>query len=211
MNTHGIPAQPRQLADGKELKAIILPLEKYAKNPLMYLDLCGSGKAAKDGDGNWRLWFPGKDEQLELDRFTLKAYPKGCNDGIVIPFKEGDRIYLQEEWHENDEGFVTLSEWAKTADRDDASEWQPAETMPQEAARQWYEVMGVRVEQMNEIDSQTAHNARLSDIALAPDTNIEADGEVWANIFMRWDDAYSDHFWQDDRWVVVLSVEAIAG
>jgi hypothetical protein len=188
MNTHGIPAQPQQLAAGKELKEIILPLGKYAKKPLPYLDLCGSGKAARDGDGDWRLWFPGKDEQL--DQFTLKAYPKGCNDGIVIPFKEGDRIYLQEEWHENDEGLAALSEWAKTASRDDASEWQPAETMPKEAARQWYEVMGVRVEQMTqvgEIDS--------------------SDYGLWRE---RWNAAYPEQLWDGDRWVVVLDVEAVA-
>jgi hypothetical protein len=224
MNTHGIPAQPQQLAAGKELKEIILPLEKYAKTPLPYLDLCGSGKAAKDGDGNWRLWFPGKDEQLELDRFTLKAYPKGCNDGIVIPFKEGDRIYLQEEWCDlreyfsRKDAFTLKSELKENCHNqagvdalEMASLWQPAHTMPPEAAQHWYTVTEVRVVQMDEIDSELCHKAGLSDVALAPDTDIDTVGRVWAGIFMCWNKGNSEHFWQDDRWVVVLSVEAIAG
>jgi hypothetical protein len=100
MNTHGIPAAVWQLQAAKEgqLKAIVLPLEKYVEKPLRDLDLLGQGKAAKDGDGDWILWFPGEDRQEVLDKITLDFYPKGLKEGIIIPFKDGDRIFLQEEW-----------------------------------------------------------------------------------------------------------------
>jgi hypothetical protein len=213
MNTHGIPAQPQQLADGKELKAIILPLEKYAKNPLIYIDLCGSGKAAKDGDGNWRLWFPGKDEQLELDRFTLKAYPKGCNDGIVIPFKEGDRIYLQEEWGRvfGSDGLGT----ANTAYYDTVKDIQyardlfPAHIMPVEAAQHWFDVTGVRVCQINDLELVDIANAGLNDAFLQKGATGDA---IWESVEIaagRWNAVYPEYPWDIDRWVVVLSVEAV--
>jgi hypothetical protein len=186
MKIHGIPAQSWQLEAAKDLKAIILPLT--------------GGWVSGDPRG----WLP------------IEALGSG--------FEVGDRIYLQEEWCDlreyfsRKDAFTLKSELKENCHNqagvdalEMASLWQPAHTMPPEAAQHWYTVTEVRVVQMDEIDSELCHKAGLSDVALAPDTDIDTVGRVWAGIFMCWNKGNSEHFWQDDRWVVVLSVEAIAG
>jgi hypothetical protein len=203
MNTHGIPAAVWQLQAAKEgqLKAIVLPLEKYVEKPLRDLDLLGQGKAAKDGDGDWILWFLGEDRQEVLDKITLDFYPKGLKEGIIIPFKDGDRIFLQEEWDyflDKLEGELCYP--LKRTSPMYPCGWQPAEAMPPEAAQYWYEVKKVRVMQAKDVAilSTSFSSGHSSPILIL---------EEWTKY---WNAAYPEQVWNDDRWVVVLDVEAIA-
>jgi hypothetical protein len=175
MNTHGIPAAPWQLQAAAEerLKAIVLPLT-----------------------GGWVSGDPSTWPPIEA---------------LGSGYEVGNRLYLQEEWgvgfednalEDYDYKFHLLSK--QTHPRAEKIWcWQPAETMPPEAAQHWFEVTGVRVAwlaQLGEIDvegimGQPPHSTESSNYGL------------WRE---RWNAAHPEYPWADDRYVALLNVKAIA-
>jgi hypothetical protein len=211
MTNHRITSQPWQLKAAAEgtLGTIILPFGQYCEDQRSIVEDCRSGKACRDGDGNWIFWCPGNNAELEY--LTLKNYPMGSGKGFRIPFKEGDRIYLAEEWVKapwgNDNGKITGYIYFTKSRVPEAEHigWQPAETMPEEAAQHWFELGDVRVVQMSAIDRHLCDRAALTDIP----SDLPCGVEEWASILMRWNAAHPDYFWDSDRWVIVLDLNII--
>jgi hypothetical protein len=188
MKNHGIVGQPWQLK-GDKLTVIMLSL---------------AGTIAKSGSDYH--WMDGKSYCVS----PIK--PDGSLDEI---FKVGDRIYLQEEWCDlreyfpRKDAFTLKSELKENCHNqagfdalEMASLWQPAYTMPPEAAQYWYTVTGVRVTQMDDISLKEMRDSSLFNPLT--DDLFDFSGTVKT----RWNAAYPEHLWDTDRWVVVLSVKA---
>jgi hypothetical protein len=205
---HRIIATPKQIAAAQatRLKCFVLPLDLYLDTK--DLALCGEGKACRDGDGNWIIHFPGDDPGLE--EFTLKAYPKGSNRGIKIPFKESDRIFLAEEWGKGDWGasFEDDIYFLKsiTPEAENIG-WQSAETMPDKAAHLWFLVESVRVVRIGDVNVKMAIESGLTTLR---HIGINGDMADLSIAKIRWDKQYPDYPWKSDRWAIVLDVASIA-
>jgi hypothetical protein len=123
-------------------------------------------------------------------------------------FNESDRIYLTEKWCKGDWGAASDDDIyfvESTTPEAEHIGWQPAEIMPEEAARYWFEVGDVRVVQMSDIDRPLCDRAALTDIPL----DLPCGVEEWASILMRWNAAHPDYPWDADRWVIVLDLNII--
>jgi hypothetical protein len=129
---------------------------------------------------------------LPLTGGWVSGDPRGWPpiEALGSGYEVGDRIYLQEEWEKE----YLVPGLTRT---------QPAHTMPPEAAQHWYTVAGVRVTQMNEISLKEMRDSFLFD-PLADDLF-----DFLVTVKERWNAAHPEHLWYGDRWVVVLSVEAI--
>jgi hypothetical protein len=154
--------------------------------------------------------------------WQLKAAAEGAIGAIVLPltggwvsgapeswptkslkcgFNESYCIYLAEEWAECDYNYFVKS----TTPEAEILGWQPAETMPEEAARYWFELGDVRVVQMSDIDRPLCDRAALTDIPPCLPCGVEE----WASIFERWNAAHPDYLWDADRWVIVLDLNLV--
>jgi hypothetical protein len=186
---HGIVAADWQMEAADRLTAIVLPL---------------ADKIAKSGsDYHW----------MDGESYCVSPIkPDGSLDEI---FKAGDRIFLEEEWSDLREYFpradaFTLKSELKENCHNQAvfdaleidSLWQPAHTMPPEAAQHWYEVTDVRVTQMDNISLKEMRDSSLFN----PLTDDLFD--FLGTVKERWNVAHPGHLWNSDRWVVVLEVEA---
>jgi hypothetical protein len=90
--------------------------------------------------------------------------PEGCVSGspddwpiksMKCGFNESYRIYLAEKWCKGDWGASfddNIYFVESTTPEAEHMGWQPAETMPEEAVRHWFEVGDVRAVQMSDID-----------------------------------------------------------
>jgi hypothetical protein len=119
--------------------------------------------------------------------------------------KVGDRIFLQEEWayfldKVDREVYYPLKRTSPMYPYD----WEPAHTMPPEAAQHWYTVTGVRVVRVLDL---TPKDLRLSGLYVIGSENGKNVNEVTP---ARWNAAHPNYRWYGDLPVVVLSVEAIA-
>jgi hypothetical protein len=123
-------------------------------------------------------------------------------EALESGYKVGDRIYLQEDWdYFLDKFDRELCYPLKRTSPMYPSGWNPAETMPPEAAQYWYEVKKVRVMQAKDVAilSTSFSSGHSSPILIL---------EEWAKY---WNAAYPEQAWDGDLPVVVLDVEAIAG
>ena len=144
----------------------------------------------------------------------IRDEPTTCSIAV------GDRLYLAEEWTWV-EGYThpDHSEWvqegpisqslffgAYNGSVDDdaiADGWQPAETMPPEAAQYWYEVTGVRVVQAQKITEL--------DCEKAMGLTLNAFGNfAYKRLKSAWNAAHTDYTWADDRWVVLIEVKSVS-
>jgi hypothetical protein len=106
----------------------------------------------------------------------------------------GDRLFFQEEWCKGDWGAAFDDDIYFTKSTTPEAEnigWQPAYTMPKEAAQHWYEVTGFRVMQMKDMDFS---------------------GKDWAGaVFATNSQDVNDSqlLFDRDLWVVVLDVKAL--
>jgi len=184
--THKIVAAPWQLQAAQQgrLGAVIVPLEKQ---PILY----------PETKYVYAHWFWEGDTWREKDKFNQYA---------KIACLIGDRLYLAEPWCKapwgNDEGKITSDIYFTESTVPEAEHvgWQPAETMPPEAAQYWYEVTGVRVVQCKVL--QFADLAKTGIFYTCPGINYPHD-EMRA----VWDAAHPDYTWAADRWVVVMEVK----
>jgi hypothetical protein len=160
----------------------------------------------QDGDGNWILW---SKHHKDIEEQTLKYYPKGTNEGIVIDFKVGDRLYLAEQWDEVPVNFgEDVVPILKSENEIWTDEWLSAETMPPEAAQYWYEVTGVRVVQMRDL----AHSEIIGAGATKEEIFDGSDGaweRFWGMAKQNWNAAHPEYPWDADRWVVVMQIKEV--
>jgi hypothetical protein len=115
-----------------------------------------------------------------------------------VAIKEGDRVFLAEPWFEHDDGFALRSLWVKDLNTYlDDSEWDPAETMPSQAAKFWFEI---RVVEIFPLAHFVYKGAGLYCSGLSQETSTMQD------VVDRWNAAYSKYPWHGDRPVVVLDL-----
>jgi hypothetical protein len=188
--THGIPAASWQLqaATEQKLRAIVLPL-------LPEPNLAG----LIPGEQYWR-WKP-------KDGIVATWWDKWYSDLYkLLRYQPGDRIFLQEKWCKHDDDLFRWVEPTCEVSEHEAEwlNWQPAETMPHEAAQYWFKISEVKVTQVIDL---TAKDLRLSGLYILGNENGKNVDEV---ISLRWNLAYPNQPWHSDRWVIVLAVEAIA-
>jgi hypothetical protein len=106
-----------------------------------------------------------------------------------LPWQIGDRIFFQEEWCKGDWGVAFDDDIYFTKSTTPEAEnigWQPAHTMPVEAAEYWFEVTGVEVMQMKDMDFSDKDWAGAVFTTNSQDVND------------------SQLLWDRDRWVIVL-------
>jgi hypothetical protein len=114
----------------------------------------------------------------------------------------GDRLFFQEEWCKGDWGVALDDDIYFTKSGTPEAEnigWQPANTMPPEAAQYWYEVTGVRIEVAGRIPMNTW---RSTGIYLPNEDTFEY-GQAAVG---RWDKAHPGHLWGVAHWLIVLEV-----
>jgi hypothetical protein len=175
-NTHGIPAAHWQLQTAVEgrLKAIVLPL---SEEPVWDKDIeC------------WVLYIP------ELGRIAWNyKFPDHVEN---FPWQVGDRIFLQEKWCECDYDYYVESITPEA----ELLGWQPAETMPSEAAQYWYTVTEVRVVKTKD----------MTILLTGFPSGQSSPKKIIAEWTEDWNAAHPEQTWDGDRWVIVLDVEEIA-
>jgi hypothetical protein len=187
-NTHGIPAAHWQLDAAKQgrLEAVIVPLVPGIETH-------------PDGSFYW----PNKRTTAWMAD-TVEQVIK-CPE---FQYQVGDRLYLQEEWdsqpgHDGEGNyFYTRSENPEKQDLYWVPDgfWQPAHTMPPDAAQYYYQVTGVRGVQAKDV-------AILSMGFSSGHSSPRLILEEWAQ---DWNAAHPEQTWDGDRWVIVLDVEAIS-
>jgi hypothetical protein len=159
MNTYRITSQPWQLkaAATGTLGAIILPLVP---------------------DGINMIW-----RNKKVTAWITKS-PSEIAQCLEFPYQNGDRIYLAEEWFNcclSDDAWGDTEPVTKSSEPDYIHQYQPAQAMPPEAAQYWFEIKGVRVVQMSDIDRPLCDRAALTDIP----SDLPCGVEEWASILMR--------------------------
>ena len=214
MTTHRIIAADWQLQAAQQgrLGAVIVPL---VPEPVF-------NKKRPQDFANWYTF-------ISQTRPSQIMWYEGFSATDTLKFhlrwKEGDRLYLAEEWVEiYVNSFPDYIDWAKEtpvsksvflesgeSENDDDLEggWQPAATMPPEAAQYWYEVLGGRVVQMRDL----VHSEIIGDGATKEEIFDGSDGaweRFWGIAKQNWNAAHPDHLWDADRWVVVLSLKEVA-
>jgi hypothetical protein len=118
----------------------------------------------------------------------------------------GDHLFLQEDWCKGDWGAAFDDDIYFTKSTTPEAEnigWQPAETMPPEAAQYWYEVLGVRVVRMDDLSLKEMRNSHLFE-PLADDLF-----DFLKIVKRKWTEAFPSHFWDSDLWAIVLDVKAL--
>lgn len=150
---HRIIATPAQIAAAQATKLRMLMLA-YPKELLM-----------REGRWDYHEW--------------IRDEPTTC------PYEKSDRIFLAEEWCKENWGaaFDDCIYFAKsTTPEAEHIGWQPASTMPPEAAQYWFSIEHVQVTQMLNIDPEIALRSGVTSISC----NTE---------FERWEAAHPDCFW----------------
>jgi hypothetical protein len=193
MTSHRIIAADHQLqaAQQSRLGAVIVPL---VPEPVF-------NKKRPQDFANWYTF-------ISQTRPSQIMWYEGFSATDTLKFhlrwKEGDRLYLAEQWFLEDSDFqIYLTKASVTPPDDDG--WQPAATMPPEAAQYWYEVAGVRVMQcknLKPIDYVASGSVRGN-------LSIGETYEECRRFEKSWDTAHPDHTWAADRWVVVLEIKEV--
>jgi hypothetical protein len=193
MTNYRITSQPWQLKAAAEgtLGAIILPLMPQPKwnEALQYWAwdvLCKPG---------WTLEW-----RISVNPEILK----------FITYQTGDRLYLAEEWC-NFPGRLSTGEspyyelrsnYPPLVMPSEKEEWQPAETMPPEAAQYWLKITEVKVTQSKYLDYFTIGKTGF----YCSYSESTYPSEEFKN---AWDKAHPEHLWSGNLGVIVLVVKNI--
>jgi hypothetical protein len=78
--------------------------------------------------------------------------------------------------------------------------WQSAETMPEESARYWFEVTGVKAERLGQVPFRSFAESGLH--LICPEVDYPSFEHRAA-----WNKSYPDTPWGDNLWVQVLEVK----
>jgi hypothetical protein len=186
MKTHRIIATPWQIESARRgaLKTVILPI---VPEPIEQDDI-----------------FVWKCEPIDL--FWFKTESVGDRLIKKLPYQTGDRLYFAEQWCKtpwgNDEGKITCDIYFTESATPEAElfGWQPAETMPPEAAQYWFEVVGVTAKRLGQVSFRSFAESGLH--LICPEVNYPSYEHQAA-----WNRSYPDTPWSDDLWVQVLEVK----
>lgn len=163
--------------------------------------------------------------------WQLKAAAEGTLGAIILPLPEGSvsgspedwpiksmkcgfnesyRVYLAEEWC-NFPGRLSTGEppyyelrsnYPPLVMPSEKEEWQPAETMPEEAAQYWFEITEVKATQAKYLDYFTIGKTGFYNSY--PDATYPS--EEFKN---AWDKANPKHLWSGALWVIVIEVRNV--
>jgi hypothetical protein len=198
MDTHRITSQPWQLKAAAEgtIGAIVLPLvpqpELMPKSVRTYDDYW----TWKSSPVNLIALMWGKDElpgAFLIDRLL---------------YQKGDRIYLAEKWCKCDWGASFDDDIYFVESATPEAEhigWQPAETMPEEAAQYWFEITEVRVVQIKHLGPEVFDLSGLYPNGVKAIDPLDI-FDACESAAQMWNAAHPDYPWDADRWVIVLKV-----
>lgn len=154
----------------KDATILLLPL-----NPQPYFSESGGG-----------LW--GNIAFVKIEDILVEA----------LEYYPGDRIYIKQKWCEYDGEYIL---WVKpTCEVSEHEEgwlnWQPAETMPIEAAREWRAVKSVELIQAHDIDEEGAFGAGYRSDRTTSLHKLKCD----------WGLQHPEYPWDSNPWIVLLRV-----
>jgi hypothetical protein len=124
----------------------------------------------------------------------------------ITDFQLSDRIYLAEKWCKGDWGAAFDDDIYFVESATPEAEhigWQPAETMPEEAAQYWFEITEVKATQAKYLDYFTIGKTGFYNSY--PDATYPS--EEFKN---AWDKAHPEHLWSGANWVIAMEVRAIS-
>lgn len=135
------------------------------------------------------------------------TFSDGYGDKFIkLPCQKGDILYVRETWAESTDLFGEFPEYIYRTDYGETEDdsfppsmfkWRPSIFMPKKAARIWLKISDVRVE-------------RLQDMETEDDRNYIAEGATDKHDFIRiWDSTVKDneHGWYANPWVWVIEFE----
>jgi hypothetical protein len=177
MTNHRIIATPWQIESARRgaLKTVILPL---VPEPI-----------EKDGIFVW--------ECEPIDLFWFKTESVGDRLIKKLPYQTGDRLYFAEQWCRSEPYGVFLE---STTPEAEMLGWQSAETMPEESAAHWFEVVGVTAKRLGQVSFRSFAESGLH--LICPEVNYPSLEHRAA-----WNKSYPDTPWGDNLWVQVLEVK----
>jgi hypothetical protein len=134
--------------------------------------------------------------------WQIESARRGALKTVILPYNKpsiihsGDRLYLAEQWCRSDDyGFFVES----TTPEAEMLGWQSAETMPEESARYWFEVVGVTAKRLGQVSFRSFAESGLH--LICPEENYPSFEHQAA-----WNRSYPDTPWGDNLWVQVLDV-----
>jgi hypothetical protein len=147
-----------------------------------------------------------------IDLFWFKGEEIGERLYKALPYQIGDRLYLAEEWFlENEECRIYLPRSSfKVAEQ--GLDWQPAETMPEEAAVHSYEVVVVRVVETKDLPIDLLVASALTNVesTYRNDLQDQANFVRQAQCEQKWNREFPDYRWESDPWIVGLKIKEVA-
>lgn len=111
----------------------------------------------------------------------------------AIEYYPGDRIYFKEKWCEYDGEFLLWQEPTCEVSEHESEwlNWQPVETMPLQAAKEWREIEVVKLFEAEKLTVGMFAKSGLGAFsAIAP----------------KWDKQFPSHPWTPGLWIVALGV-----
>jgi hypothetical protein len=145
-----------------------------------------------------------KTHRIIATPWQIESARRGALKTVILTYNKpiihlGDRLYFAEQWCRSEPyGFFLES----TTPEAEMLGWQPAETMPEESARYWFEVTGVSVLQLRQVSFKSFSLSGLH--LICPEVNYPSYEQREA-----WNKSYPDNLWGDDLWVRVLAVERL--
>lgn len=141
-------------------------------------------------------------------------------ENIICPWQVGDRIFVQEEWawpgeeqviyRGDPESEYLVGLWEKDPNCPQIT-WEPAKTMPADAARTCLEITEIRVERIQEISEEDAiaEGIRVDEMGHVIRENDDVNwGGPRFEFAEIWNSIYSGS-WERNEWVWVLSLKRL--
>jgi hypothetical protein len=143
-----------------------------------------------------------KSHRIVATPWQIESARRGALKTVILTYNKpiihlGDRLYLAEQWWESEPYGVFLESTTPDAEM---LGWQSAETMPEESARYWFEVTGVKAERLGQVSFRSFSLSGLH--LICPEVNYPSFEHQAA-----WNRSYPGTPWRDDLWVQVLEVE----
>jgi hypothetical protein len=141
-----------------------------------------------------------KSHRIVATPWQIEAARRGALKTVILPYNKpiihlGDRLFFAEQWWESDD----YGCFVESTSPDFESFWQSAETMPEESARYWFEVVGVRAVRLGQVSFRSFAESGLH--LICPEVNYPSYEHEAA-----WNRSYPDTPWGDNLWVQVLEV-----
>jgi hypothetical protein len=151
-----------------------------------------------------------KTHRIIATPWQIESARRGALETVILTYSKpiihlGDRLYFAEQWCKtpwgNDEGKITCDIYFTESATPEAElfGWQPAETMPPEAAAHWFEVVGVTAKRLGQVSFRSFAESGLH--LICPEVNYPSFEHQAA-----WNRSYPDTPWGDNLWVQVLEV-----